>query len=497
MRSIKIFIWISLALTLLATAQSCVREKFIVDEGAGVEFSEDTVRFDTVFTQLGSATRFFKVYNPHSLPIIIDQVVLASGDNSRFRFNIDGYQGPVAEGIEIGAGDSTYVFLEVTINPDLPLSVSPFVIEERIQFRVNGQTQEVNLEAWGQNANYIPSRFGKNGVALLSCDFDRIVWNDPKPYVIYGILVVDECTLVWPEGTQIYVHGGIARSTDLGGGTFFYNDGLIFIAASGTLQSEGTVDDPVIVQGDRLEPFFAGLPGQWQGIRLDKGSTGNRFEHTVIRNGLYGVFVDSSASLTLKGTQIYNTSTDGLLSFHGNISAENCLIFNNGRNSFSAILGGNYDFSYCTLANFGNDQPAVGITGGYCYDFPECNVYKELPTKATFRNCIMTGSNADEFWMIRPEMENLDVQLDHCLIRVNELLDTRNFPDFFAEYTVNCLNRRRTDSLFADRAMDNYRPDTLSVLEGKATPLTGILKDLDGNDRDPVMPDIGCFEYQY
>jgi hypothetical protein len=74
-------------------------------------------------------------------------------------------------------------------------------------------------------------------------------------------------------------------------------------------------------------------------------------------------------------------------------------------------------------------------------------------------------------------------------------LDARNFPDFFAEYTVDCINRRRTDSLFADRAMDNYRPDTLSVLEGKASPLAGIMKDLDGNDRDPVMPDIGCFEY--
>lgn len=481
----------------LLMAQSCVKERFIRDDGAGVNFGLDTLRFDTVFTRVGSATRQFKVYNPHSLPIILDRIELAAGDQSRFRFNIDGLLGPVAEDVEIGANDSIYVFVEVTVDPDQPLSVSPFVIEEQLLFRVNGLEQKVYLEAWGQNANYIPSRFGKNGVALLSCDFNQIVWNDPKPYVIYGILVVDECTLVWPEGTRVYVHGGIGRGADTSGTTFFYNDGLIFVGAGGRIISNGSIADPVTVRGDRLEPFFDDIPGQWQGIRLDKGSSGNRFSHTTIRNSLYGIFVDSTASAELEACQIFHTTTDGILAFNGTIRADNCLFYENGRNSFSAILGGDYAFSYCTFANYGNDQPAVGISGGYCYDFPVCQTYRELPVSASFINCAITGSNRDEFWVIPADDEPTDLLLDHCLIRIDELLDPDNLPDFLEENTIACINRQRNDSLFADRSVYDFRPDTLSVLEGRALPITAISSDLEGNPRDPSTPDIGCFEYQY
>ena len=371
------------------------------------------------------------------------------------------------------------------------------MISEKLEFTINGNMQDVVLEAWGQNANYIPSRFGKNGVALISCDLNTVEWNDPKPYVIYGILVIDECTLVWPAGTRVYVHGGVARNTDTIGNTFFYNDGLIFVGPSGKLDARGTVDDPVLVQGDRLENLFEDIPGQWQGIRLDKNSKGNSFEHTTIKNSLYGIFADSSSSVDLKSCQIYNTSTDGVLAFHSSVKADNCLFYNNGRNSFSAILGGDYEFNYCTLANYGNDQPAVGISGAYCYDFPDCNVVIELPTHARFTNCVLTGSNRDEFWWIPSENSVNDLLFEHCLFRIDELLDDGNFPDFIEINTNSSQNRQRNDSLFASLSEFDFRPDTLSVLENKAVPIQNISLDLEGNSRDPVTPDIGCYEYLY
>jgi hypothetical protein len=476
---------------------SCVKERFETGGGKGVTFSVDTLRFDTVFTSLGSATRSVKVYNPHSLPIIIDEITLREGEASSFRFNADGFEGPSAKGVEIGGNDSTYIFVEVTIDPDQPLSESPFILGEELIVRVNGTEQVLRLEAWGQNANYIPSRFGKNGVAILTCNFNTVVWDDPKPYVIYGVLVVDECTLELPPGARVYVHGGIAINQDDQGMITFYNDGLIFVGPNGRLNSNGTLEDPVIIQGDRLEPLFETTPGQWQGIRLGKTSKGNSFSHTTIKNSLFGIFVDSLAEVQLDASIIANTSSDGILAFHGTVRAQNSLFYNNGRNSFGAILGGDYTFTYCTLANFRNNELAVGMSGSYCYDFPECNVTVTNAIKARFTNCVMTGSNSDEFWVSFPEGEQNELLLENCVFRVNELIKPNNLPDFVGDYTLNSINRQRSDSLFADLSADDYRPDTLSVLEHRAKPIAGITNDLEGNERDPVSPDVGCYEYQY
>lgn len=476
---------------------ACVKERFDQSPEASIRFELDTLRFDTVFTSIGSATRLVKVYNPNELPVIVDRIELEAGPASRFRFNIDGYRGPVVERLEIGGEDSTYLFVEVTVDPDQPLSVSPFVLEERMRFSVNGNTEWLHLEAWGQNANYIPSRFGKNGVALLSCDFGEIEWSDPRPYVIYGILVVEACNLVWPAGTRVYVHGGIARSTDVDGNRIFYNDGLVFVAPTGRLLSAGTAADPVRVSGDRLEPVFAEIPGQWQGIRFDKGSRGNVLRHTRIENGTYGLFVDSTAQVRLEACEIRNTSGEGLLAFHGEIEADNCLFADNGTQSFGAVLGGRYRYRHCTFANFGNDQPAVAMNGFYCYDQPNCNVVAEKRIDAEFVNCVITGSNRDEFWVTPSEQEGMTLRIDHGIVRVDELLEPNVLPDFLENYTVSVSNRQRTDSLFADLQMGDYRPDTLSVLEGRGRALPEVPLDLSGNERDMSMPDLGCYEYRY
>nr|HMU05466.1 hypothetical protein [Saprospiraceae bacterium] len=184
---------------------SCRRDDYYEGNDVVVTFSEDTLRFDTVFTSLGSATRFIKVFNPKDQPILVD-VALKNQTNSYFRINADGIKGPTVNQLEINGRDSIYIFVEVTINPDLPTSISPFIIEDVIKVTANGNVSVAHLEAFGQNANYIPSSSGKGGGALLSCNLGLVTWNDPKPYVIYGILYIDSCTLVLPPGTRIYVH---------------------------------------------------------------------------------------------------------------------------------------------------------------------------------------------------------------------------------------------------------------------------------------------------
>ena len=55
----------ALSLLLLIIIASCKKEiGFITDKNSKLNFSEDTVLFDTVFTQVGSSTKQLKIYNP-------------------------------------------------------------------------------------------------------------------------------------------------------------------------------------------------------------------------------------------------------------------------------------------------------------------------------------------------------------------------------------------------------------------------------------------------
>lgn len=475
-------------------------ERFLTADEVTLEFSLDTLRFDTVFTELGSATRSFKVYNRNDRPVRINKISIAGNEGGRFLMNVDGTAGDELEDIEIWENDSIYVFVETTVDPDQPLSVSPFVIEDQVVFETGEKRQSINLEAWGQNANYVPSRFNKGVPVLLSCDNETIVWDDPKPYVIYGVILVDSCVLEVAAGTHIYVHGGVAQNDIFG----VYNDGLLFTLSSGSLRLLGTQEAPIVIEGDRLEEGFAEAAGQWQGIRIGRGSVGNLMEHTTIKNSIYAVYVDSLGELTARNSQFYNTTSSGVIGFSGNIFLDNCLVYNNGGNSVQFILGGNYNLRYCTVASYGVDASALYMNNYFCYDgVAVCNFLETYPLRARLSNCILFGSSRDELSLDdifnAEEPGFYDVAFDHCIVKLDEVLtDTDSgYADFLETRCFNCINATRNDPLFADPNEDIYLLDTLSVAEMQARPLDDIPLDLDGNARDIAEPDIGCYEYQY
>ena len=72
---------------------ACVgcREYQVADDSSlKLSFSCDTLRFDTVFTEQGSATLQLMVYNRNANALLIDRVGLQSGTS--FRVNVDGEQ---------------------------------------------------------------------------------------------------------------------------------------------------------------------------------------------------------------------------------------------------------------------------------------------------------------------------------------------------------------------------------------------------------------------
>jgi len=488
---LKIFL---LTLVVIITVFSCrPDDNFTTDSSDFLAFSVDTLRFDTVFTELGSATRFFKVYNRNDRPIQISNIRIEGTNAAFFRMNVDGIPSNDQTNVQVGAQDSIYIFAEVTIDPDQPLSASPFVIEDYIHFETNGNEQSVLLEAWGQNANYFPDQFS-SGALWSPCTSNNIVWDDPKPYVIYGIMVLDNCTLTVPEGTQIYMHGGITRNEQLG----VFNEGLIFVQRGGTLKMEGTLENPIVIQGDRIEKEFAERAGQWSGIFIDNESRGNRIDWMILKNSSLGVVVDSAADLVIRNSEIFNTTSVGLVGVHSRITAVNCLIHSNGGNALQFIYGGNYNISYCTMASYGVDAAALSMSNGICLDdFCEFAAGNDLDAK--FNNCIILGSRRDEITISdfneRTGAE-LNYSLENCIVRVDDLIDETiqgSQPDFF-NFCNPCIDFQTGDAVFRDTDMDDYHLDTLSIAERQAVPINGIDFDLNGVERG-IDPDIGCYEF--
>jgi hypothetical protein len=483
---------------LLFMLGGCLQEDdFITDSSARLDFSRDTIFFDTVFTTVGSATRILKVYNPNKQPIQISRVYIEGGENTVFRLNVDGISGNEQEKVEIAAEDSLYIFVEANINPDDPVSVSPFIIGDHIVFETNGNLQRVALEAWGQNANYLPGKFNKGNGVIFTCDFDEVVLDDPKPYVIHGILVIDSCTLVLPPGTELYIHGGLVRAEDASGIRFFYNDGRLVIGSSAKIRSEGTLEEPVIIQGDRLEGAFGEEPGQWYGLILSAGSKGNEMNYTTVKNSILGVAADSASELTLRNSQMLNSAGNGLVGIHAEITAENCLLANNGSEAAYLLYGGNYTFTYCTLASYGVSASALTLSNVFCLD-PFCTEFRTNALDASFTNCVIYGSSRDEINLVdlTGGQTPFNYQFDHCVVRVDQLDDEPPYDDFFPNHCDPCINADPSAALFFDADENDYHLDTLSVAEGQAIPINDILIDLEDKMRDPVSPDIGCFEYE-
>lgn len=470
---------------------SCYKEEFTTDGGDTLTYSLDTLMFDTVFTQISTVTRYFKVYNPNKLSVRVEEITLTGPNADFFTLNVDGYTGDIIRDVEILPKDSIYVFAEATIDPDDPVSISPYILEADAQFQYNGNVQKTKLIAWGQNANYIPGPNTPNRISLLSCDLAEVTWDDPKPYVLYGTLLIDSCTLVLPAGTELYVHGGIANN-QIG----IYNEGLIYTYPRGRIDVRGTLDQPVIIRDDRIEPDHI---GEWAGIRLGPESGPHKFSYMRLSSALAGITCDSAAMVELDHSSISYTNGPGFFARHASAKISNCLFYENGSQAVALTYGGDYEIAYTTMASFGNDSEALFMTNYYCSD-PLCQegVFLNQLTGRIY-NSLLVGSSRDEVWMVdagTPEQALLDVQMYNNMVVVDELLDPDNFPDFFETICTNCYEYEYNDILFVDLFKDDYHLDTMSVAEKKGIPLAPYTDDFDGHLRDLLLPDLGCYEFQ-
>ncbi|MEJ6749304.1 MAG: hypothetical protein QNK60_05185, partial [Flavobacteriales bacterium] len=81
-----------LPILLLILTYSCKKENLQTEETATLQFSNDTIIFDTIFSSIGSVTKQLMVYNNNNFDISTN--VRLSGDTEgNFRMNVDGESG--------------------------------------------------------------------------------------------------------------------------------------------------------------------------------------------------------------------------------------------------------------------------------------------------------------------------------------------------------------------------------------------------------------------
>ena len=246
-----------ISISILILFYSCKKESFITSPDAQVSMSADEIKFDTVFTTTGSITQSFKIFNDNDQKLRLSSIKLMGGNASFFKINADGFIGPEISNIEIEANDSVYVFVSVIINQNT--ANIPFIVQDSIQINYNGTTQQVNLEAWGQNAHFYRDK-------KITADE---IWNNDLPYVILGSLTVDANNkLTINKGCRIYVHADAP------------------ILVDGTLEINGEKDtvDWVQFRGDRLDEPYHDFPAGWPGIFFRNTSKDNVLNYAVIKN---------------------------------------------------------------------------------------------------------------------------------------------------------------------------------------------------------------------
>ncbi len=421
MRSLPWFRFI-VGLVLLSSAfYACRDDGFDTDPSLRLSFSADSLLFDTVFTTVGSSTRSFLVYNEHNRRVRISSITLAGGEASFFRVNVDGSSGVRVDDVEIGARDSIFVFVEVTVDP-VNQNV-PLVIADSLVFRMNDQVQDVKLVAWGQDARFIHPNYIDPASGIRYHLFEEdVTWNSEMPYVVYGLAVVaPDRTLTVEEGTRVHFHN---------------NSSLIFLERS-TLKVRGTADNPVRIQGDRLEPFYAEQPGQWGRIWFSATSKDHEINHAIIKNGTVGLHVDTIGSTTrptleIRNTVIRNMSLVGLLAQGSHVVAENLMVSNCGEHTLMLTLGGRYDFRHCTFANYFSlpnspirRTPSVVINN--YYEDADGNIQLRELEKLFVGNSIIYGSLQEEMVFDFFPGTNPTYTFDHSLIRTQENTDGSNF----------------------------------------------------------------------
>lgn len=512
------YLYFCFTVIFLSLWSSCRKDFEFSPSTGSLIFSKDTVYLDTVFTNIGSSTYNLKVYNTSNTDISIPSLKLALGQTSNYRLNVDGVAGKVFENVEILAKDSLYIFVETTVDiNNLPNSSnSSYLYTDQIEFDTNANLQKVELVTLINDAVFIyPNRDNTTkiietltlnvgdtsvetelqGRELLPSELN---FTNEKPYVIYGFAAV-------PNGEVLTIDAGARIHFHENSGLIITEDASLHINGSFSTDQD-LLENEVIFEGDRLEPDFSNIPGQWGTIWFFDGSLDNTINYTTIKNATLGILCDGNPNaindkLKITNSQIYNSSSFGILGRNTSITGENLIINNSGQSSFAGTFGGKYNFTHATIANYwGNgfrQQPSV-LLNNSILDEEGTAIITDL-LEANFNNCIIYGNDNPEILLNEIEDDTVDFnfKFTNCLIRFK---DNSNYFTG-ANYDLNNTNHYENNLFNED---PNFKDPNLNELiigetsaainKGASTFAIQIPVDILNVNRTST-PDLGAYQH--
>lgn len=449
---------------------SCKKDSFITSQLAQLNITADTLKYDTVFTTTGSITKSFKIINENNQKLRLSKVKLMGGTTSAYKMNVDGAATNEINNLDIEANDSIYVFVSVTINPNA--ANLPFIVSDSILINYNGNNRYVQLQSYGQNANFLSNR-------LIT---GNVVWTNNLPYVILGSIRIDTTAMLTIQsGCRIYAHADAPFIVD------------------GSLIVNGTQSNNVTFTGDRLDADYKDLPASWPGIYFRGNSKNNVLSYAVVKNAYQAIVtekpsINANPKLILHQCIVDNAYDAGIYCVNSSLQADNSLISNCGSNIILSY-GGIYNFTHCTVAAFSNDylthkNPVLNVNNF----IEQTGAFLTADLNAVFRNSIFWGDNGivtNEVTVNKQGANPFTVLFEKNIYRV--LTDPVN-----SVLNGNIKNADPSfDSIDVNKRIFDFRITKNAFAPGiNAGVATGFPKDLDNNNRNIGLPDLGCYEKQ-
>ncbi len=466
---------------------SCIQDHVSSDPSLQLSFSHDTVLFDTVFTSIGTSTQQVRVYNPNKNAVSIEQVSMQNG--RYFYINLDGENDMSRmRDMVVRGGDSLFLFVRAEIDPQE--SNSPVLVEDRIAFRVNGNVQEILLQAYGQNVEKI---IGEDGKKIYE---GNLRLTNEKPYLLYDTVVVAG-DLSIEEGSTLYMH----------------SNAMLYVY--GSVSAVGTHERPIVVRGYRTDRLFDSVPyrmasGQWDGVYLIhlKGQMPPTYKmnYVDILSGKVGLYVESESTgkilpkLDLTNSRIHNHSVYGMVLQNVDARVVNCEISNcasycvylaGGKHEFvHNTIAAYYGFPYTTM-NLHNNMLAEDVAAVYINNLSK----NKAKTNSSFRNCIITGGRKNNVVVATPLDEYYDGEFIGNYLRADSLDEVFAKNNVYASDSDSMVFKN-IYYLYEEYYYYDFRLDTLSPARGIGDSISALPYPTDRvGYRRKGKPDAGCYEF--
>lgn len=398
----------------LLLAFSFCEDQFEYNSGAMLEFSCDTLKFDTIFTDEKSSVHFLKILNKSGKNININTIQLENNDN-QIQLNINGRQTNSAENIELLKGDSIFVFAQAKL---------------KHQKENYLHTNAIIVNTGGENQRVIITAYGICITKLNGTIHSDTTLPAHTAYLSHqGITVAKDAKLTIKEGVTIY---------------FNKNCGL---DVHGILSIEGNAQNPVTLQGIRPEEEYKSVPAQWNGISIGESSEDVSIISATIKNAQNGIICQDRktvGTITIGNSIIQNHLFAGVNIHNVNAFIYNTLINNCGNTCLSIGKNGNYNIMHCTIADYWNSG----------YRSSAALICKNNDPESSFNalivNSIIWGNRKSEIECEYPDNES-NIQILNSLIK-NETTENQIFNS--CKFNI--------DPQFVNIDADDYRIKTES-----------------------------------